>query len=145
MPIRERKAKVVIDPDMPEVNVDRARVREAVMNLIENAVKFMGDQQNPEIRIGVESNDGEPVFFVRDNGIGIDPKYFGKLFNLFEKLDAKKEGSGIGLAIVKRIIEVQGGRIWVESDGPGKGVTFLFTLPAKNRETDTHKKEYSGE
>jgi signal transduction histidine kinase len=127
--IRERKVVVVIDPGMPVVKVDQARVREAIMNLVENAVKFMGDQQYPEIRIGVEYDNNQPVFFVRDNGIGIDPKYFGKLFNLFEKLDAKKEGSGVGLAIVRRIIEVQGGRIWVESGGPGKGSTFRFTLP----------------
>jgi signal transduction histidine kinase len=89
----------------------------------------MGDQQYPEIRIGIEYNNNRPVFFVRDNGIGIDQKYFGKLFHLFEKLDAKKEGSGVGLAIVKRIIEVHGGRIWVESGGLGKGSTFRFTLP----------------
>jgi PAS domain S-box-containing protein len=127
--IRERKVVVVIDPGMPVVKVDQARVREAIMNLVENAVKFMGDQQYPEIRIGVDYDNNQPVFFVRDNGIGIDPKYFGKLFNLFEKLDAKKEGSGVGLAIVRRIIEVQGGRIWVESGGPGKGSTFRFTLP----------------
>ncbi len=101
------------------------------MNLVENAVKFMGDQQHPEIRIGVEDNNNQPTFFVRDNGIGIDPKYFEKLFTIFEKLDAKKEGSGIGLAIVKRIIEVHGGRIWVESEGEGKGSTFRFTLPVK--------------
>jgi len=127
--ISERKVQVIVDPDMPVVTVDPARVREAIMNLIENAVKFMGDQQYPEIRIGIEYNNNRPVFFVRDNGIGIDQKYFGKLFHLFEKLDAKKEGSGVGLAIVKRIIEVQGGRIWVESGGPGKGSIFRFTLP----------------
>ena len=127
--IRERKARIIIDPDMPVVNVDRIQVREAVMNLVENAVKFMGDQQHPEIRIGVEYDTIQPIFFVRDNGIGIDPKYFEKLFIIFEKLDAKKEGSGIGLAIVKRVIEFQGGRIWVESEGEGKGSTFLFTLP----------------
>jgi PAS domain S-box-containing protein len=127
--ISERKVQVIVDPDMPVVTVDPARVREAIMNLIENAVKFMGDQQYPEIRIGIEYNNNRPVFFVRDNGIGIDQKYFGKLFHLFEKLDAKKEGSGVGLAIVKRIIEVHGGRIWVESGGLGKGSTFRFTLP----------------
>jgi PAS domain S-box-containing protein len=130
MVTRDRNIQVVIDPDMPVVMVDRARVREAVMNLVENSAKFMGDQQHPEIRVGAEFDSGKPVFFVRDNGIGIDPKYFGKLFNLFEKLDAKKEGSGIGLAIVKRIVEVHGGRIWVESDGKGTGCTFWFTLPS---------------
>jgi PAS domain S-box-containing protein len=135
--IGERKARIIIDPDMPTVRVDRARVREAVMNLVENAVKFMGDQQQPEIRIGVEDDTNQPTFFVRDNGIGIDPKYFGKIFTLFEKLDVKKEGSGVGLAIVKRIIEIQGGRIWVESAGLGKGSTFRFTLPTSSRDRYT--------
>ena len=125
-----RHVKVTIDPGMPSVNVDRIRMREAIINLIDNAIKFMGDQSHPEIHIGTRYVEGSPVFFVRDNGIGIELKNYGQIFNLFEKLDDKKEGSGAGLAIVKRIIEVHGGKIWVESKGNGNGCTFLFTLPA---------------
>jgi len=90
----------------------------------------MGDQPDPHVEIGVEDRDGERVFFVRDNGKGIDPRYSEKIFGLFDKLDPESEGSGLGLALVKRIIEVHGGRIWVESEGVGRGSTFCFTLAA---------------
>jgi signal transduction histidine kinase len=126
---RERGVTIKIDPEMPAVNVDHSRVREAVMNLLENAAKFMGGQSEPVIEIGVRYDQKKPVFFVKDNGIGIDPRFQKRIFNLFEKLDGKTEGSGAGLAIVRRIIEVHGGRIWVESEGEGKGSTFCFTLP----------------
>jgi len=77
--------------------------------------------------------EGEgPVFFVRDNGIGIAPQYHDKVFGLFDKLDPHSEGTGVGLALVKRIVEVHGGRIWVESDGRGTGTTFCFTLPGRS-------------
>jgi signal transduction histidine kinase len=66
---------------------------------------------------------------LRDNGIGIEPQYHERVFGLFNKLDAETEGTGVGLALVKRIVQVHGGRIWVESEGPGKGATFCFTLP----------------
>jgi chemotaxis family two-component system sensor kinase Cph1 len=70
----------------------------------------------------------EKVFYVRDNGIGIDPQYYDKVFGLFDKLDPHSEGTGIGLALVKRIVETHGGKIWVESEGVGYGSTFCFTL-----------------
>jgi len=127
--IQKRKVTVEIAPDMPVVNVDCDRIREAVMNLCENAIKFMGDQPHPKIGIGVRYDRDKPVFFVQDNGIGIDPQYHTKIFNLFEQLDANTEGSGTGLAIVQRIIEVHGGKIWVESVGANQGSTFCFTLP----------------
>ena len=120
--------KVAVAQDMPEVYVDRMRIVEVVVNLIENSIKYMGDQANPEIEIGHRQNGGLCTFFVRDNGMGIDPSQYDKVFELFYKVDNKSEGSGAGLAIVKRIIEVQGGRIWVESE-KGKGSTFCFTLP----------------
>ena len=79
--------------------------------------------------IGARGEDGRQIFFVRDNGVGIDPRYHKRIFELFEKLDPGTEGVGIGLALAKRIIEVHGGRIWVESEGQGRGSTFCFTLP----------------
>jgi two-component system, LuxR family, sensor kinase FixL len=128
-PLVERGVRIEITPGLPMVNVDHARIREVMVNLIENAVKFLGDQEHPAIRIGVETDGEIPVFFVQDNGIGIDPRYLERIFNLFERLDVSTPGTGIGLTIVRRIIEVHGGKIWAESDGPGKGTTFRFTLP----------------
>lgn len=111
---------------------DRVRLLEVLQNLMENAIKFMGDQPTPEIRIGsIKDNEGKPVFFVQDNGIGIEPQYQDRVFGIFNKLDAKTEGSGIGLTLVKRIIEVHNGKIWLNSQ-PGKGTTFFFTIPGAN-------------
>jgi PAS domain S-box-containing protein len=128
-PLAERGVTIGISPDLPDVYVDHARIREVMVNLIENAVKFFGDQENPAIRIGVDRDGKTPVFFVQDNGIGIDPRYLERIFNLFEKLDASAHGTGVGLTIVRRIIETHGGKIWAESEGIGKGTTFRFTLP----------------
>lgn len=111
---------------------DRQRLVEIYQNLIDNAVKFVGEQTAPRIEIGVTVTRDAPVFFVRDNGIGIDPRHLSKLFGLFEKLDPHTEGSGMGLALVRRIVEIHGGKIWVESAGLGAGTTFSFTL-AKTR------------
>jgi signal transduction histidine kinase len=108
---------------------DRPRLMEIWQNLVENACKFMGNQPKPRVEIGVEKRGPETVFFVRDNGVGIDPRYQAKVFGLFEKLDPKGEGTGMGLALVKRIVEMYKGRIWVESPGLGQGANFLFTLP----------------
>jgi PAS domain S-box-containing protein len=126
--IQEHGITLTIAPDLPDVFVDQTRIREVLTNLIENAIKFRGGQE-PRVDIGVHYDEGHPVFYVRDNGIGIEPEYLTRIFGLFEKLDPKSEGTGIGLAIVKRIIEVHGGKIWVESAGPGQGTTFWFTLP----------------
>jgi signal transduction histidine kinase len=126
-----RSVRVEIAPGLPTVFGDRVRLVEVVQNLVDNACKFMGEQPSPLIEIGQRGaeSDGKPIFFVRDNGIGIDPQYHDKVFGLFNKLDAQSEGTGVGLALVKRIVEVHGGRIWVESEGIGKGTTFYFTLP----------------
>jgi signal transduction histidine kinase len=109
---------------------DRPRLVEIWQNLVENACKFMGNQPKPRVEIGVERRGSEMVFFVRDNGAGIEPRYQARVFGLFEKLDPKGEGTGMGLALVKRIVELYKGRIWVESPGLGQGANFLFTLPA---------------
>jgi signal transduction histidine kinase len=107
---------------------DRSRLVAIWQNLLENACKFMGDQVEPRIEIGVETREKVPVFFVRDNGIGIEPRYTEKIFYQFDKIDPKSTGNGLGLAIVKWIVEMHGGRIWIESEGLGKGSTFCFTL-----------------
>lgn len=130
--LKARQARVEVEADLPSVCGDRARLVEVVQNLVDNSVKFMGDQREPLIKIGVDWSHSL-VFFVRDNGMGIDPKQYERVFGLFNKLDPRSEGTGIGLALVKRIIEVHGGRIWVESE-PGKGSTFFFTLENKNKE-----------
>ena len=130
--IKKPNVQVRIQPDMPTVYVDFISMDEVIQNLVENAVKYMGDQPDPQITIGVRSGGGENVFFISDNGMGINPEYHERVFNIFEKLNPQSEGTGIGLALVKRIIETHGGRIWVESEGNGKGTTFCFTLPTKD-------------
>ena len=127
--IHSRHITVNVSDGMPIVYGDRLRLREVMENLIENAAKYSGGQANPTIEIGTAIRDEERVLFVKDNGQGIDPRYHNRIFNLFEKLDPMMEGTGIGLALVRRIIELHGGRIWVESDGAGMGSTFFFTLP----------------
>ena len=121
--------EVEIAPDLPVIYADRLRMREVLDNLISNAGSFMGDQPKPRIELGVRQEIDEAIFYVGDNGKGIDPKYHEKIFGLFDKLDQDTEGTGVGLAIVKRIVEVHGGRIWVESEGIGKGSAFCFTIP----------------
>jgi len=128
--IAARGVEVKITPDLPTVYGDRARLVEVVQNLIDNACKFMGRQPHPQIEIGARQTEDKTVFYVRDNGIGIDPRYHAQVFGLFDKLDPASEGVGIGLALVKRIVEVHGGNIWIESEA-GAGATFCFTLGEK--------------
>lgn len=127
----EINAIVEIQTNMPIVHGDRIRLVEVVQNLVENAVKYSNHLARTRIEIGrAEDTQQQSVFFVRDNGIGIAHEYHEKIFGLFNKLDARAEGTGIGLTLVKRIIEVHGGRIWVESE-VGEGTTFRFTLHEK--------------
>jgi signal transduction histidine kinase len=129
----KHNVRVLVHSPLPEVYVDRARLVEALQNLVSNAAKFMGGQPRPTVEIGVEEayDDQKPVFFVRDNGIGIEPQYHDRIFGLFNRLDTTIEGTGIGLTLVKRIIETHGGRIWLHSN-LGTGTTFYFTLPAQS-------------
>jgi len=128
--IAARHITVHIAEDIPAIYGDHDRLLEVLQNLLENSAKFMPDQPAPQIEIGVRSNaEGHRVFYVRDNGLGIEPRFAQRVFNIFDKLDPKSEGTGIGLALVKRIIEVHGGKVWIESEGPGKGATFCFTIP----------------
>ena len=131
--IIEGKVKVNIQPDFPTAFGERPRIREVMQNLIENAVKFMGEQPAPHVEIGSDERNGEVVYYVRDNGVGIDKVCLGKIFGMFERLDTAIDGTGMGLALVNRIIETHGGRIWVESEGKGMGSMFCFTLPQKEK------------
>jgi signal transduction histidine kinase len=129
--IKARNAQVEIESGLPTVFGDQIRLTQVLQNLVDNAVKFMGDQPDPRIEIGQQASDsgGNPIFFVRDNGIGIPPEHQEHVFGLFNKLSSETKGTGVGLALVKRIIETHGGKIWVESEGAGKGSTFYFTIP----------------
>ncbi|MFO7813505.1 MAG: PAS domain S-box protein, partial [Pelovirga sp.] len=106
-------------------------------NLIENAVKYRGDQALPHIEIGATQEGPDVVFYIRDNGMGIVPEHSEHIFNLFSQLNPASDGSGLGLALVKKIVTIYQGRIWVESDGKGKGSCFYFTLPGALVKEDT--------
>jgi signal transduction histidine kinase len=127
--LTERGVEVSVAPDLPTVHGDRVRLVEVLQNLVENAITAMADQPRPQLEIDAREEGGQVLCRVRDNGKGIDPRYHQKIFGLFERLDPNDRGTGIGLALVQRIVEVHGGRIWVDSE-PGHGATFLFTLPA---------------
>ncbi len=129
-PIREKGINIEIKTPLPNVYGDRTRIREVFQNLIENSIKYMGEQKNPRIEIGTKRKRGKEVIYVKDNGIGIAPEYHKKIFNLFEQLDAEIDGTGAGLAIVKKILQLHNGNIWVESE-EGKGSTFYVYLPQK--------------
>jgi len=133
-PLEAHNAQVIVQENLPTIYGDKMRLQQIFQNLVENAIKYSGDQPEPQIEIGMNGKDdmNNIIFFVSDNGIGIATEQYERIFGLFNKLDPNSEGSGVGLATVKRIIEAHGGRIWVESEA-GKGSTFLFTLPSKPR------------
>ena len=126
--LRLSGAEISLAEEWPMGHVDRLRIEEMLVNLIENSMKYMGGQEHPRIDLGYRSDGDEPAFFVRDNGMGIDPDQHEKVFELFYKIDGGSEGTGVGLTIVNRIIEVHGGRMWIES-GEGQGCTIYLTLP----------------
>ncbi|MDJ0777543.1 MAG: response regulator [Gammaproteobacteria bacterium] len=128
--IATRGIRIEIPRSMPAVSGDAGRIFEIYQNLIGNAIKFGRDGVESCIAIGAERDGDRVTCFVRDNGIGIETRYLQRIFNLFERLDAEIDGTGIGLALVKRIVEFHDGRIWAESAGPGEGTAFWFTLPA---------------
>jgi light-regulated signal transduction histidine kinase (bacteriophytochrome) len=126
--IREREAVLIYDKH-PTIIADPNQIAQLFQNLISNGIKFCTDRR-PEIRIQSSYRDGEWLFSVSDNGIGIDPCCSERIFLIFQRLHTRKEfpGSGIGLAVCKRIVERHRGRIWVEPE-PGNGATFYFTIP----------------
>ena len=125
--IAERGVKVEISEDLPSMIGDRPRMVEVFQNLLDNAVKYIGDNVEGLVEVGVRDGESQQVVYVKDNGMGINMGYHDKVFGLFDQLDASAGGTGIGLALVKRIIDVHGGKVWVESEGLGKGSTFCFT------------------
>lgn len=119
----------IVCGSMPALDADSSQLAQLFQNLVGNAIKFHGSEP-PRVEIGAEQQEAEWVFHVRDNGIGIAPEYFERIFLMFQRLHTKKEypGTGIGLTICKKIVERHGGRIWIESE-PEKGTTFRFTIP----------------
>jgi len=137
--LRSTNVNMIISPDLPIIFGDRIRLREVLENLIDNAAKYTARQPDPIVEIGARIQNGEQIIFVKDNGIGIESKYQTRIFSLFEKLNPISEGTGIGLALVKRIIESHGGRVWVDSEGLGKGSTFCFTIPGGRKQVVKEK------
>lgn len=127
--LNRRGVALEIADDMPRYWGDTLRLLEVFQNLIENAIKFMGDEPSPRIEISAQSLGDAIECTVRDNGIGIEPAYHERVFNLFERLDPRIEGTGIGMALVKRIVEAHEGEIRIESDGGNRGCSVVFTLP----------------
>jgi light-regulated signal transduction histidine kinase (bacteriophytochrome) len=128
--IAESGAVVTKDP-LPMVSGDVTQLTQLFQNLIANALKFRGERP-PKIHVGVARKAGAWRFSVADNGIGMEPQYFERVFLVFQRLHTRKEyqGTGIGLAICKKVVERHGGRIWAESK-PGEGATFCFTIPER--------------
>ncbi|MBI1822540.1 MAG: hypothetical protein HY200_07010 [Nitrospirae bacterium] len=126
---KSRNVEVTVESDLPDLVFERTQLQQIFQNLISNAVKFVGNQAFPKVSIGGWQDRDRIEYYVRDNGIGIDPAYHKKVFGVFQRLeDVAVEGTGIGLSIVKKIIDMAGGEIWIESE-KGKGATVFFTLP----------------
>jgi len=125
--IEEKQAKITHD-SLPAVMCDPVQFERLFQNLIGNALKYC--ENKPEVHISAVQKNGKWLIGIRDNGIGIDPKYNNKIFGIFKRLHHLDEysGTGIGLAVCKKIVERHGGEIWVESEGEGKGSTFYFTM-----------------
>ena len=128
--VKEKGIELVVAHNLPTISCDGERIYQVFQNLLVNAIKFMGDTESPQIEIGYADMGDFHQFSVRDNGIGIDPKYHRRIFDMFHRLKKieDEEGTGLGLAIVDRIVTDHDGKVWVESE-KGKGATFYYTLP----------------
>lgn len=131
--LSEKKVETSREGDFPTLYVVGRYVERIFANLIDNAIKYMGEQPSPKLKIAVQDKTDHYLFSVRDNGIGIPQEFHERVFTIFQRVKTneteKVEGSGLGLAFVKKLVELSGGTVWVESAGKGKGSTFYFTLP----------------
>ncbi|MCB0279039.1 MAG: GHKL domain-containing protein, partial [Calditrichaeota bacterium] len=127
--LKEEEVEITVSSELPVIIADKKRLIEVMKNLLDNAIKYRNKNKRLKISITCLENGQHHLFAVSDNGLGIDMKYKDKIFGIFERLNQAIDGTGIGLAIVKSIIESHKGSVWVESDGPGKGSTFYFTIP----------------
>ena len=127
---------------LPSVRYDKQRLVQILQNLIDNAIKFSGEGKDARIEIGTLLENNDLLVYVRDNGIGIKHEHQEKIFDIFFQLDPKREGTGLGLALIRRILSVHKGRLGVSSEGPGKGSTFSFTIPLSN--ADSTNLEHNG-
>jgi light-regulated signal transduction histidine kinase (bacteriophytochrome) len=125
--IKEKGVAVLRRP-LPVVVADPTLMARVFQNLVGNAIKFRQDGTVPRVEIGAEDREENWCLYVRDNGIGLDPRHYDRIFVIFQRIGVKKQGTGLGLALCKKIVESHGGHIWVESS-PGEGATFYFTLP----------------
>jgi len=131
--LKKRGIKVNVQSGLPVIHCKKTRIYQVFENLIQNSIKYMGDAESPVIEVGCKKTDGFHEFYVKDNGIGIDPQYHQKIFQIFQRLkEVDAKGTGIGLAIVERIAEFHGGSVRVESE-KGKGATFWFTVGTGGR------------
>jgi chemotaxis family two-component system sensor kinase Cph1 len=130
----ETGAEITYDP-MPTIVADSTQLMQLFQNLLGNAIKFRKKDETPRIHVGVQRQEDAWLFSVRDNGIGLDPQFADRIFVIFQRLHTRDEypGSGMGLAICKKIVECHRGQIWVESE-LGKGATFFFTIPVGGRD-----------
>lgn len=135
-PIQNSGAEVTHDP-LPTIVADEAQMAQLIQNLIDNGVKFHNEEQ-PKVHVSAKEQGDDWLFAVRDNGIGIDPEFHERIFEVFARLHGKQDykGTGIGLSVCKKIVERHSGSIWVESE-PGKGATFYFTIPKNLKEGGT--------
>jgi chemotaxis family two-component system sensor kinase Cph1 len=139
--IEDTGASITYDP-LPEITANENQIIQLLQNLVGNALKFRSDAA-PVIHVGCQREGEDWLFSVRDNGIGIEPEYLERIFVIFQRLHARETypGTGIGLAICKKIVELHDGRIWAESQ-PGKGATFYFAIPATYRKRMTINAEH---
>ncbi|MCC7168214.1 MAG: hypothetical protein IT565_11655 [Rhodospirillales bacterium] len=132
--LAESGARLRLETDMPVIEASESEIERLFQNLIANGVKYRRPEVAPEIRVRAQRKDGHWQFEIADNGIGIAPEYAERVFRIFQRLhghDAYGGGTGIGLAICRKIVENHGGRIWVRTDHPGPGTIIAFTLPAE--------------